>query len=273
MASSYPEVINELGLAPPKPPAMLNAVRQVGVSSDQNSLYRRTMEDEHIFVDKFAGEEKQFYVAVYDGHGGRTTAERIKAVLHETIAKELKSGKSKPDAFKAAFSKVDDDIKITGEKSGSTAAVAIITIEDGKKKLYTANCGDARIVLKRGKQPLRMTIDHKATDPDEQKRIKDMGGLILGDKVGASLAVTRAFGDSELKEWVKADPYIKHVDLNPEDSHLIVACDGLWDVISDQESVDQIVPALNAQEISDKLLKLALEKGTKDNVSILVVAI
>jgi len=273
MASSYPEVIQELGLSPPKPPTILNAVKQIGISSDQNSLYRRTMEDEHIHVDKFGGVETQFYVAVYDGHGGKLAAEKVKANLHEVVAKELKSGKSVPDAFTAAFEKVDNDIKSTGEKSGSTAAVAVIRVEDGKKKLYTANAGDARIVLKRGKQPLRMTIDHKATDPDEQKRIKDMGGLILGDKVGASLAVTRAFGDSELREWVKAEPYIKSVDLNPEDSHLIVACDGLWDVVSDQESIDQITPSLNAQEVSDKLLKLALEKGTKDNVSILVVTI
>jgi protein phosphatase PTC1 len=272
-STTYPGVIEELGLVPLKP-LTLTAVKQVGVSTDQNSMYRRTMEDEHVVVDKFADNDNQFYIAVYDGHGGKKTADYVKEHLHVSIAKELKSGDvSIEETFKKTFLAIDTKIKNTNEKSGSTAAVALITVKDGKKLLHTANCGDARIVLKRGKDALRMTIDHKATDPDEQKRIKDMGGIILSDKVGASLAVTRAFGDSELKEWVSAEPYIKSVELGPEDTHLIVACDGLWDVVSDQEAVDQLTSSQSAQELSDKLLKLALAKQTRDNLSVLVVVI
>ena len=80
----------------------------------------------------------------------------------------------------------------------------------------------------------RLSIDHKATDPDEVARIRNGGGMILQDRVGGSLAVTRAFGDHTLKnEGVTAKPHInKHV-LKPFDKHLLIASDGVWDVMED----------------------------------------
>jgi len=131
------------------------------------------------------------------------------------------------------------------------------------------NCGDARIVLNRGGKAIRLTKDHKPSDPEEQKRIVELGGVILGGKVGASLAVTRAFGDSELKAWVLADPLITETRLQPQDSHLIIACDGLWDVASDEDVIGVIGTQDSAQQISDKLLKHALGHKTKDNVSVI----
>jgi len=82
------------------------------------------------------------------------------------------------------------------------------------------------------------------------------------------LGVTRAFGDSELKNWVLADPLIVETKLRAEDSHLIIACDGLWDVCSDSDAIGVIGTQDSAQQISDKLLKYALSHTTKDNVSI-----
>jgi len=99
------------------------------------------------------------------------------------------------------------------------------------------------------------------------------------------LSVTRAFGDPELKQWVIADPYITETELKPTDTHLIVACDGvtnstlysnltffqLWDVCTDQEAIDEILKYKTAQDMSNALLRLAMERRTRDNITILVI--
>jgi hypothetical protein len=59
------------------------SVKEVGISYDQNPNHRRTMEDEHIFIDRFGGKEDQFYVGVYDGHGGKLVAEQVRENLHK----------------------------------------------------------------------------------------------------------------------------------------------------------------------------------------------
>jgi protein phosphatase PTC1 len=89
------------------------------------------------------------------------------------------------------------------------------------------------------------------------------------------LAVTRAFGDTELKPWVSAEPFISETELKPEDTYLIVACDGLWDVCSDQEAVDMVLEmskkSMSPQSMSDHLLQYSLEHKTTDNVSVIVI--
>ncbi len=117
---------------------------------------------------------------------------------------------------------------------------------------------------------VRLTYDHKATDEQEGQRIRDLGSWIIQGKVGGTLAVSRAFGDVELKEWVPALPYITKTLLNAEDNYLIVACDGLWDVCSDQMAVEITMKELSAQRASESLLRYAIENGTTDNISILV---
>jgi len=247
-------------------------VKGFGVASDQNSQWRGDMEDEHVIREKYGGHER-FYAAVYDGHGGRKAVEYVKENLHSEILKEIQSGKSVVDAIKKGFEEVDVAIKSTKESSGSTAAVAIIAVENGKKILYTANCGDSRVVLKSAKEAKRLTVDHKPTDPDEQKRIQELGGIILSGKVGSILAVTRSFGDSDLTDWIKADPYIQVTELGPEDTHLIIACDGVWDVLSDQEVADYIETNISAKDNAQRIVKYSIEKKTKDNVSVLVITL
>jgi len=87
------------------------------------------------------------------------------------------------------------------------------------------------------------------------------------------LAVTRAFGDSELKDWIIADPVIKVTVLQPSHTHLVIACDGLWDVASDEDVVSILSSTVtqSAQQLSDTLLQYAITHKTKDNVSIIVI--
>jgi len=140
-----------------------------------------------------------------------------------------------------------------------------------RRVLYCANAGDARGVLCRGGNAVRLTYDHKGSDKQEAKRITDAGGFVMSGRVNGVLAVTRSLGDSSMKEFVVGAPYTTETELCDEDEFLILACDGLWDVTSDQAAVDLIRDVEDAQVASQMLLKDALANHTSDNVTVLVV--
>lgn len=111
----------------------------------------------------------------------------------------------------------------------------------------------------------------------------------MSGRVNGVLAVTRALGDSSMKEFVVGAPYTTETELCEEDEFLILACDGvrdlsqvlelkcqrlcfkLWDVITDQGAIELVRHIEDAQEASRALLKHALENHTTDNVTAIVV--
>ncbi|CAD6918117.1 unnamed protein product [Tilletia controversa] len=140
-----------------------------------------------------------------------------------------------------------------------------------RRVLYTGNVGDARAVLSRAGQAVRLTYDHKGSDPQETERIQGAGGYVMNNRVNGVLAVTRSLGDSSMKDFVLGAPYTTETTLEADDTFLIVACDGLWDVAEDQEAVDLIKDVTDPQEAAEVLLKHALNNFSTDNVSIMVV--
>ncbi|EME47307.1 hypothetical protein DOTSEDRAFT_122989 [Dothistroma septosporum NZE10] len=141
-----------------------------------------------------------------------------------------------------------------------------------QRVLYTANVGDARIVLCRNGKALRLSYDHKGSDENEGKRIAGAGGLILNNRVNGVLAVTRALGDAYMKDLVTGHPYTTETVIQPDiDEFLILACDGLWDVCSDQEAVDLIRGIHDPQVASKTLVDHALARFSTDNLSCMVV--
>jgi len=132
--------------------------------------------------------------------------------------------------------------------------------------------GDARIVLCRNGKALRLSYDHKGSDENEGKRIANAGGLILNNRVNGVLAVTRALGDAYMKDLVTGHPYTTETVIQPDiDEFLILACDGLWDVCSDQEAVDLIRHTQDPQIASKQLVDHALARFSTDNLSCMVV--
>jgi serine/threonine protein phosphatase PrpC len=100
--------------------------------------------------------------------------------------------------------------------------------------LYVANVGDTRAVLSKSGQAERMSVDDKCDNLDEQIRIKQANGLIVMNRVGGVLAVTRAFGDHSLKDsGLIAVPHVLKYTLKPFDKFLVIASDGVWDELSD----------------------------------------
>lgn len=97
-----------------------------------------------------------------------------------------------------------------------------------QRVLYTANVGDARIVLCRNGRALRLSYDHKGSDENEGRRVANAGGLILNNRVNGVLAVTRALGDAYMKELVTGHPYTTETVIQPDqDEFIILACDGV----------------------------------------------
>ncbi|KAI9827746.1 MAG: Protein phosphatase 2C 1 [Thelocarpon impressellum] len=138
--------------------------------------------------------------------------------------------------------------------------------------LYTANVGDARIVLCRNGKALRLSYDHKGSDENEGKRVANAGGLILNNRVNGVLAVTRALGDAYMKDLVTGHPYTTETVIQPEiDEFIILACDGLWDVCSDQEAVDLVRNQRDPQLASKMLVDHALARFSTDNLSCMIV--
>ncbi|KAL2271482.1 hypothetical protein VTJ83DRAFT_853 [Remersonia thermophila] len=141
-----------------------------------------------------------------------------------------------------------------------------------QRVLYTANVGDARIILCRQGKALRLSYDHKGSDENEGRRIANAGGLILNNRVNGVLAVTRALGDSYMKDLVTGHPYTTETVIQPEiDEFILIACDGLWDVCTDQEAIDLVRDIQNPVEAAKLLVDHALSRFSTDNLSCMVI--
>jgi len=247
------------------------SVNSVGISHDRNARFRRSMEDEHVIVDGFAGNPEHGYFAIYDGHGGRGAVDFTAKTLHKILAEELQN--SPPlDALRQSYLSTDKQMSEAQiQFSGTTCISVLLTKQGDQKTLYAANAGDARAVLNRGGKAERLSYDHKGSDEAETKRIVDAGGFVVLNRVNGILAVTRSLGDHAMKDYVIGDPHLREVKLEPSDTHIVIACDGLWDVASDQEVIDLVIQENDAQKMSDKLLVHALKNGSTDNISVMVV--
>ncbi|KAJ2297108.1 phosphatase 2C, partial [Coemansia sp. RSA 2705] len=176
----------------------------IGVSFSKNRRYRRTMEDAHYHKYDFDGVKGQLFVAIFDGHAGRQAAQWCGDHFAD-IFLELKrehSEDSIPELLNRTFIEADrrlaTDVKT---HSGCTAAVAFLEVKEQQRILYCANVGDARAVLSRGGTAKRLTYDHKGDDAHEIDRISEAGGYVFNGRVNGVLAVTRALGDSSMKQY------------------------------------------------------------------------
>lgn len=261
----------------------------VGVAENKNANFRRTMEDVHTYVENFASRLDWGYFAIFDGHAGNQASKWCGSNLHSIIEKKILEDENKDvrDVLNDSFVYADKHINSQLEgNSGCTAAVGILRWEvpdnlpselidlyQHKRMLYTANVGDTRIVLFRNGHSVRLTYDHKASDSIEMQRVEQAGGLIMKSRVNGMLAVTRSLGDKFFDSLVVGNPFTTSVEITTDDRFLILACDGLWDVIDDQEACEMIKDMDNSNEAAKTLVRHALENGTTDNVTVMVIFI
>lgn len=249
-------------------------------ATEDNGRFRRTNEDEHICDDT------RRYYGVFDGHGGNRTAILAKKKFFNLHENNMKTCINMSEAWKQTYNAMDT---ICEEKeefiSGSTVAAAVLRTQDSVTTIYASNAGDARIVLgsvhmdKEGHEVLgakRLTFDHKPTDQTEQERIVQAGGYVAYDRTQGVISISRSIGDLEYKQYIISDPFTSETIVTSDDKYLILACDGVWDVISDLQAVTSVHestkkdPITRASLASD-LVQLSLMMGSTDNITAVVV--
>ncbi|KAH6762704.1 protein phosphatase 2CA [Perilla frutescens var. hirtella] len=264
---------------------------------------RRDMEDAVAIRPSFCGRDSDVpgglhFFGVFDGHGCSHVARRCKERMHEIVRDEYEHGGSSwEDTMARSFMKMDEEVAecSSGRAStstcrcemqtpqcdsvGSTAVVAVVSPD----KIVVSNCGDSRAVLCRNGVAIPLSVDHKPDRPDELRRIEEAGGRVIywdGARVLGVLAMSRAIGDSYLKPYVIPEPEVTVRERTAEDECLILASDGLWDVVSDQTACGVARMCLESRkaaayeacsDASILLTRLALARRSTDNVSVVVV--
>ena len=175
-------------------------------------------------------------------------------------------------------------------------------------KIYTANVGDSRAIVCSNGLAKILSRDHKPERPDERDRIESCGAAVARTPAEASynmlsplnkfilhvcccdggplpydgpmrlfpggIAVSRSVGDLDIRKVNKALSPIPEIiihDIISADEFIILACDGLWDVMSNQEACDLVLGCVNIKEAAKKLCSHAFERGSCDNISVIVV--
>lgn len=213
---------------------------------------RSYMEDVDFAFDSIRVADRNIVGAygVLDGHGGRECAQFAVDEIPMKVTAFLRSGKPCNEALYSSFLSADAEFLRSGRSNaGSTACVLIWEQRTGTAMI--ANTGDTRAVLCRSGRAIDLTIDKKATSHDEIARITKEGGFVVNGRVMGSLAVSRALGDSQLKIPGKRvlipDPEVTSFRPNAVettsggleiDEFVIIATDGLWDVMTSQAAVD-----------------------------------
>ena len=257
---------------------------QSGHASEQGR--RTSNEDALAFNDDLqdaAFGDKLAYYAVYDGHNGSDAALVCSRIVHTQLLYHRDFPAHPERFFAEGYARADALVTAACEKSGATAVTAIVF----GSTLFVANIGDSECILVSRSDAAHahahthtvLTVKHLLESDEERQRVQELGGMVVFGRLFGSLQVSRAFGDAEFKqpgkEYVSVAPHVAVRELGRSDEVLVLACDGLWEQVSYGEVAERAVElrasGCTPQQASQALAQLALERGTKDNVTVLVV--
>jgi serine/threonine protein phosphatase PrpC len=175
-----------------------------------------------------------------------TINERIKQAIKKAF---LETDSFEGKIFKELTDGIRDLIKNLDNMKfpGSTAVACLIS----PTHIYLINCGDSRAILVSDNQIKIATIDHKTNNPLETERINNAGGriaignnMIFGKNLKTNLKVSRSFGDYQFKSNLEKQPFEQIISAEPDiyihdrsekDEFIVLASDGIWDVINNEE--------------------------------------
>ncbi|XP_043718927.1 probable protein phosphatase 2C 9 isoform X1 [Telopea speciosissima] len=232
------------------------------------------MEDYHVAKYVHIKGHELGLFAIYDGHLGDSVPAYLQKHLFPNILKEEEFWTDPNRSISKAYERTDQAILSHSPDLGRGGSTAVTAIVINGQKLWIANVGDSRGVLSSGGQAIQMTTDHEPST--ERGSIENKGGFVSnmpGDvpRVNGQLAVSRAFGDKSLKSHLRSDPDVQHADIDSNTDLLILASDGLWKVMGNQEAVDIAIKIKDPQRAAKQLTAEAVNRDSKDDISCVVV--
>ncbi|OVA11430.1 Protein phosphatase 2C (PP2C)-like domain [Macleaya cordata] len=227
---------------------------------------------------------------IFDGHGGSRASEFLREHLFDNIMKHPQFMTDTKLAISETYTRTDMDFldaeSNTYRDDGSTASAAVLV----GNHLYVANVGDSRAVISKAGKAIPLSEDHKPNRSDERKRIENAGGVVMWAgklffmfvcsfncgvsgtwRVGGVLAMSRAFGNRLLKQFVVAEPEIQEQEIDDEFELLVLASDGLWDVVPNEDAVSLARTEEEPEAAARKLTETAFSRGSADNITCIVV--
>lgn len=233
------------------------------------------MEDYHVAEYRAKKNHVLGLFAIFDGHLGDRVPSYLRDNLFNNILDEPTFWKDPETAIRNAYSSTDKFILENSMQLGPGGSTAVTAIVIDGKDLWVANIGDSRAVVCERGAANQITVDHEPHS--ERRRIEKRGGFVTtlpGDvpRVNGQLAVARAFGDQSLKAHLSSEPDVRHVpiiDSNIE--FVILASDGLWKVLKNQEAVDLVKTIKDPQAAAKRLTTEALARKSKDDISCIVI--
>ena len=244
---------------------------------NKNSQFNDNMEDytliKHPFFSK--GKNNLSLFAVFDGHGGAQIAEFLKNNFSEHLLKTITSDYTLrfTEILKNAIITIDKNIENleNSQKCGSTGTFIIVN----NNNIYCANIGDSKCFYINDKEAIQLTEDHNCKNDKEVELLKSKGVMIFRRRVFGSLFLTRSFGDMEFKkEGLTAIPFITKINSDKSNvKYVIIASDGIWDVVDDKQlfTLSKELKNGTSEEFCNNLVNYAMEKGSNDNISCIII--
>lgn len=262
------------------------SVKEFAYQEEQNIKYRSYMEDKNKCIDGFMGDKTKGLFLLFDGHGGDKVSnlakDKVQDIFDRCLYSGMRQGINVENAIVETFQRFDDELKYYKcENVGCTATLVYIyeepipnngsSLNKSRRVVHCSNIGDSRCVLITRFGPKRMSYDHKASDTYEIDRIRKSGGVIFNGRVIGQLNLSRAFGDFAMKNHgVICTPYIDKHYITDKDRFLVIATDGVWDVITDDDMFKLSFAVNESDEYAKLIMKSALQRGSTDNISCIV---
>jgi serine/threonine protein phosphatase PrpC len=247
---------------------------------------RDSNEDRHNIILNINGEDSGKneinFFGIYDGHGGTYVSKYLEKNISNYYLDKKFSAPFDENFHNQVFQIIQNQLlKSTfGYSNGSTCLLNMMYRFGDSIHMNVVNLGDSRLtIVYTNGESKSITTDHKPDHHVEKSRLEKMGGEVYKDSEGVfrigDLSLSRAFGDGDNAPYISQKPDIYYKKITPQTKYIVMACDGLWDVI-ESESIGKIITELNKsnpENIAVELAKYALKQGSTDNVSIIVIEV
>ncbi|KAK9265763.1 hypothetical protein L1049_000168 [Liquidambar formosana] len=232
------------------------------------------MEDYVVAQFKQVDDNELGLFAIFDGHLSHVIPDYLRSHLFDNILNEPDFWTEPENAIKSAYRITDTKIIEKAADLGKGGSTAVTAILINCQKLVVANVGDSRAIICKNGVAKQLSVDHEPSR--ERKTIENRGGFVSnfpGDvpRVDGQLAVARAFGDKSLKEHLSSEPDVVVEMIDDKTEFIILASDGLWKVMSNQEAADAIKNIKDARSAAKHLTEEALSRKSSDDISCVVV--